>query len=334
MNKLKIKLSNKLSLEDLSYLNQLLQASIPLKGALELIETTKNKKIIKKIILDLDQGLMIEEVFPLFVDKEAADYLKCLLKNLSFKDSLSLSLAFLNKNKENIKMITKNILYPIGLLFLALSALFLFDQYGLDTIINLMKSFSTNLDSILLIRIVLRVIIYLFYFCLILVLLIILFFVNKKRITIFYILLAKYFPHSLVKTYFTQDFMSLFLVTMDLGYKTKESLEILKALFNKPLVSFLAYHLDDLLLSGHSLKEAAQQKYYDETLWKFINIASYSKDFKALLKNYLTYAEERMQNKLKRLTTALQLMSYFGIGLVIVFIYQILFLPMQALGSF
>ena len=323
-----------ISIEDLKYLNELLKSNIPLKTCLKLIENKTNKKLFDELIAKLDKGEMIENIIVLYLAKDIGLYMKNLLKNLSFSNSLELALSFYDKQNENSRYVGKAIAYPLVLLFISLTALFLFDSYGLDTILNLMKQFKTDVSSFNVIRILLRVLIYTFYILFIIVSIIILVFIKPKRITMFYILLVKYFPNSLVKTYFTEDFASLFSITLKLGYKTKDALTILKSLLNKPVVSFLAFHIDDYLLKGESLKEASKQDYYDEAFSKFINVASYTTNFTNVLENYINLSRNKIVNKMKLYASILQASSYVVIGIVIIFIYQVLFLPMQAINSF
>lgn len=330
-NKLKIQT---LKIEDLFYLNELLNSNLPIKSCLMLIKNKTNSKIIDDLICKLDKGFLIEEIIDDYLPKDISLYMKNLIKRLSFSESLKLSISFYNKNKENNKILFKSIAYPIFLLFISLTALFIFDNYGLDTILNLMNTFNVDTIAFQYFRVVLKILIYVFYFAFIAISIIVLIFINPKRITLFYIILCKYFSNSIIQIYFTEEFVSLFIIALDLGYHTKDALEILKSLKNKPLISFLAFHIDDQLMAGESLKDASNQEYYDHVLTSFINIASYSNNFTSILNNYALLAKEKIQNKMKLYTSILQLSSYVVIGIVIIFIYQVLFLPMQAINAF
>lgn len=326
--------SRKIEIEDLIYLNELLKSGISLKDSFDLLKTNNNSKLFDELLIKLDKGLMIENIIYEYLPRNISAYMKNLLKRLSFQKSLELALSFYKKNKENSDSLKKSITYPLVLLFVSLTALYLFDNYGLDSILNLMESFEVNINSFLIIRIFMKIIIVSFYLAFIIISLIILFFINEKRITLFYILISKYFRNSLIHTYFTEDFISLLVITNKLGYKTKDSLTILKGLENKKVVALLAYHVEDKLLNGESLKDAIKQNYFDDSLSKFISIASYANDFNKILESYVTLSRNKIINKTKKYTTLLQLTSYVVIGLVIIFIYQVLFLPMQAINSF
>ena len=254
-----------------------------------------------------------------------SEYLRPLIKTMTFQSALELSLSFYDKVRENEGKIEKTMLYPFVLLFVSLTALYLFDAYGLDQILEMLKSFKTDLASFTVIRILIRIVVYLFYFGMLAGVCILLYFTRNRNITIFYILCCKYLKSGLIQVYFCEEFISLFLICLELGYKTKDSLDILKALHNKPLVSFLAFHLDERLLEGDSLKEASRQPYYDETLSKFINVAVHTNDFERILSDYVQLGRKKIISYMNKLALYIQLSSYVMIGVIIIFIYQILF---------
>ncbi len=323
-----------LKLDDLISVNELLKTGLSLKQALDLIKNKDNENLIDSIIISLDKGKTIEEVIVEYLPNNISSYLNSLLKNMTFNDSLNLALAFIDKNKENTKTFTSSFLYPFVLLFVSLSALYIFDSYGLDTILNMLKTFTGDIGTIKIFRIILRVLVYIFYFLLLITLGLILYFFNNRNITLFYILICKYLPNSIVQKYFCVEFISLLNICINNGYKSKESLNILKNLHNKPIVSFLAFHLDEKLLQGDSLKQASKQDYYDYSLSKFINIASYSISFSKILNDYINLNTNLIKTKMKKLALSIQLVTYVMIGVVIIFVYQILFLPMNALANF
>lgn len=320
-----------IKIEDLFYLNELLKTNLPLKSCLMLLRNDTNKDLFDSLIEQLEKGFLIEEIINDYLPKEISKYMLSLLKKLSFNESLQLSLMFYQKSKENLKRIEKSLSYPIILLFISLTALYLFDYYALDSIIDLMRSFNIDVKSFSSFRVFIKVLIYLFYFAFIVISIIVLYFFNPKRINIFYLLICRYFKNGFIQMYFTNEFVDLLIISLRLGYKTKDALEILKSLDNKPIVALLAFHLEDKLLEGNSLKEASNQRYFDGTLEKFINIASFSKNFIDIMNNYVELTNEKLINKIKFFTKLLQGFSYVVIGIVIIFIYQVLFLPMQAI---
>lgn len=270
----------------------------------------------------------------MYLPREINPYMKALIMNMSFEESIKLSLSFYKESKENSDDLSKALLYPLILLFITLSAIYLFDAYGLDAIMEMLKSFDSDIKSFTVMRVILRIIVYIFYYGMLIMFVLALYFLNDKNISLFYILMSKYFPDSIVQVYFCEQFISMFLICYRLGYKTKESIEILNSLHTKPIVSLLSFHMEEKLLKGATLKEASVQKYYDSTLTKYLNIALLSRDFNRILSDYVTLSKRKIKRKIKQLSSVVQISSYVGVGLVIVFIYQVLFLPMQALSNF
>ena len=164
--------------------------------------------------------------------------------------------------------------------------------------------------------------------------LIIIYFRQPKRITLLYIFISKYFSNSLFNIYYCEQFVSLLLICVNHGYKTKESLQLLKKMKSKPIVAFLAFHLDDYLLKGESFKEAVKQNYYDISLSKYIKLANYTNDFSNIINSYLLITREKIKRKMKQFALTIQLATYLIIGAIIIFIYQLLFMPMQAITMY
>ena len=335
MGSLKKMFSKKeISIEDLSYISKLIEANIPLNQALDLIKNKKNKYLFDDINASLQNGKMIEDIIPNYLPKQIREYMIPLLKSNSFSSALSLSLEFYDKHKTGENKLLSSIAYPCILLFVSITVLYLFDLYGMDTIFNLLSSFNSNLQIYQNIRLIFKIIINVFYYALLIIVLLLVFFLQPKRITLLYMFMSKHFPNSLINTYYSEEFISLLLICVSRGYKTKQALTILKGMKSKPIVSFLAFHLDEALLEGDSLKDAVKKQYYDISLSRFIKIANYTNDFAAMLDSYTKLARDRINNKMKRYALTIQISTYAFIGIIVIFIYQILFMPMQALSSF
>lgn len=323
-----------MSLDDLSYISKLIETNISLHQSLEIIKNKRNKTMIDSIISSLNSGKMIEEIIIDYLPKQVKNYLLPLLKTLSFSEALSLSLDFNEKHTNNENKILGQIAYPCVLLFVTVTVLYLFDLYGMDTIFDLIKTFNADLKLYQSMRVLFRIIISVFYYGLLLGTLLLIVFIQPKRISLLYVFLSKYFPNSLINTYYSEEFVSLLLILVNRGYKTKLALSILKSMKTKPIVSFLAFHMDESLLEGESLKEAAKKSYYDLSLSKFIKIANYTNEFSNMLSSYIKFAREKITRKMKKYTFTIQITTYSFIGVIVIFIYQILFIPMQTLSTY
>lgn len=330
----KILFKKTISIEDLTYISKLVNTNLSLQQTLQLLKNKTNAKIFDAIIYELDEGKMIEEIIVYYLPKQIGDYMIPLLKTLSFSYALSLSLEFYEKHKDNQNKLIGEIAYPCILLFVTMTVLYLFDLYGMDTIFGLIDTFGVNLKIYEGIRIIFRVIINIFYYGLLIGALLLTIFMQPKRISILYVFLSKHFPNSLITTFYSEEFVSLLQICVDKGYKTKEALAILRNMKAKPIVSFMAFHMDESLLQGETLKEASRKNYYDLALSRFIKIANYTNEFSKMLASYSSLAKEKIERKMKRYTLTIQLCTYSFIGVIVIFIYQILFVPMQALSAY
>ena len=323
-----------LSVEDVSYLSKLLNTNMPVGECFTLLENRANKEIFADIRNKLDQGEMIESVIKDHLPKQLKTYVISLLNTLSLSASLSLALKFDQKAQEGQRELINSLAYPLILLFITMTSLYLFDLYGIDSIFTLISTFDADLKLFDSLRLVFRIVINVFYYLVLILFILSLFFFKPANVIILYIFVSKYLPNSLLNIHYSQEFMALFLICSKAGYKTRQSLEILKAMTSKPVISFLAFHLDESLMEGESLKEATRKNYYDSSLSRFIKIANYTNEFSEVIGSYVELSRERIRRRIKRYTSALQMMTYIFIGLIIIFIYQILFMPMQAISMY
>lgn len=335
MGSLRRILSEKLlSIEDLSYLSKLLDTNLSLNECFELLENKHNKEIFAQIRKRLNNGELIENIIRDFLPKQIKSYMVSLLPTLSLSAALSLSLKFCERQDEEKQILVSSLAYPLILLFITVTSLYLFDLYGIDPIFNMIGTFEADIALFSDIRMVFRIIINILYYGILLLFVLGLIFTRPSRIIMLYIFVSRHFPNSLINIYNSQEFMSLLLVCADHGYKTRQALGILKNMKNKPVVSFLAFHMDESLMEGETLKEAARSRYYDSSLSRFIKIANYTNDFSAIITSYVELAREKMHERIRKYTFTIQFTTYLFIGTIIIFIYQILFMPMQAISIY
>ena len=322
------------SIQELDYLNELLASGLPLQTCLNLIEDKRNNKIIKIISKKLNEGKIIEEIIFEYIPTNIKVYLKGLINKLSFMESLHLSLQFYRRKNNNFNILQKKLSYPLILLFCCLSALFLFDKYGLNTIISLLKSFDVDFNLFKIFRYILRFLVYLIYLCFVLLAIAYLYFKNPKRIGMFYLFISKYAISKYLKMYYCSEFMEFYNVCKNAGYNSRDILEILRSLKDNPVISLLAFHLSKKLLEGETLSSASNQDYFDPLLGKFLLLGSYAKNFSDIVDNYIVLSRYKIENFIKMFTAFVQFSSYTLIGFAIIFIYQVMFLPMQAIVNF
>ena len=326
--------SKTLSLEDISYLSKLLNTNMSINECFTLLENRQNREIFTDIRKKLDEGEMIENVIKDYLPRQLKTYVISLLSTLSLAVSLSLSLKFEQRSQEGKKELINSLAYPLILLFITMTSLYLFDLYGIDSIFSLISSFEADIGLFDSLRTVFRIVINIFYYLVLALFVLALFFFKPTNVIMLYIFVSKHMPNSLLNIHYSQEFMSLFLICSEAGYKTRQALEILKAMKSKPVISFLAFHLDESLMEGESLKDATKKNFYDSSLSRFIKIANYTNEFSEVIGSYVELSREKIRRRIKRYTGTLQMTTYVFIGLIIIFIYQILFMPMQAISMY
>ena len=318
---------------DLLSLDRLLNSDIDLKNALSLIRTRQNQKIIEAIIRKLDRGMTINEVFPNYLKAEFKTYFIALAPYLGLREDLHLSLRLFLEKKDLAASIQKALAYPLGMLMISLAGVYLFNTYCFEALLEAFSAMNTNLAGLKFFKEILDIMISAIFILMIFAFILILYFTRPKRQVLSYVFLLKYLSFSVLKDYFTNEFMIYFRECQNLGIKTYDTIAILKRLKDKPLISYLAHEIDKALLKGNDLKEALSLPIIDERLVYFIKIATSTANGQEMIKLYLDDFKKRFQSLCLKVAKSLQVVAYTLIGLLIIFVYQILFIPMSMLGG-
>ncbi len=322
-----------LSEGDLEALVTLLESDIALADAFSLLETKANKPIFDAITTRLKTGEPIDKVFVDFLDKRYISTFKAFISYLSLQKTLTLMMEVDKREADFLRSIGKDLMYPLALLVFSIVGIYLFNGYCFEPLLNSMSQFSSDITGIYVFRTVLDIVITVIFVLLLIAGSLFLYFIRPKRMVLAYVLLQRYWSTSILKEYLTSRFVLFFAECYKIGLKTKDSIDILKNLRARPLVAFLANTIDKGLLQGDTMTQAMQTPYLDEKIARFIKIAQYSGAMGPMLESYMTQFQMRFTNFCKRLAKAIQTLSYGMIGLVIIFIYQILFIPMGVLGG-
>ena len=320
--------------EELEAISGLLNAGLSISDSLCIIKNRYNASIVKDLEQRLDNGELIEKIFIDYLSPEFHNYFKAFISYLSFRDSLSLMISIKTKELNNKERTVKELTYPICLLLAVIVAIILFNGLCFDSLIKTMTVFKTDLSYLIIFKEIIDILVRLMIVIFVIILLMLWYFTRKKRIVYAYILLQKYCPRSMIKEYFSANFITYYLECLKLGIKTKDSINILKSFKHQPLISFIAFHVDEAFLSGKDMKEAMKNPFLDSKVSRFINIAIYSNNIETMLETYLKNFDYRFSRYCRKLSKIIQIFSYVSIAIVIIFIYQILFIPMSIIGGF
>ncbi len=322
-----------LSSEDLEALNILLKTDLSLNDAFDIIKNKKNAQAFATITERLKNGELIEVIFQDHLEGELKVSFKAFSSYLSFKKTLDLILTIKEREGQLLRNVAKEIAYPLGLLSFSLIGIYLFNSYCFDPLLGSMGQLTSGLDSLYIFKNLLDLAITVVFIVMLVILSMILYFLRPKKMVLAYVILQKYLPNSVLKEYLTSQFVLFFKECYMIGLKTKDSIEVLKHLHFKPLIAFMASNVDKGLLDGKGMVGAMHNPYLDERIERFIKIALYSGEMSAMLEGYLVQFQNRFKRYCQKWSKAIQLLSYCLIGLVIIFIYQILFIPMGIIGG-
>ena len=322
------------SINDIKFLSKLIDTKMPIKTCLDIISSSKTKGISNDISKKLDEGELFEDIISDYVPKDISKYFEKLIKLLGFNKTIDISLNIIETRKKNIDDVLGKALYPLILMFVSIIALIIFDNFGLDSIIQMMSSFIDDLSLISLFRGVFSIVTKVLFIILILVIGICIAWFGFNKQVFIYEFINKIFKDNIINVYFTNEFINLYTIIINNGYKTKEALDIIKELDNMKICSCIADEVSNSLKEGNDLVNSVDIEELDSSLSKFFMIASYSKDYLSILLSYLEYSKAKVNIFIKKVTAYIQGSSYAVIGLIIIFVYQLLFMPMQAITGF
>ncbi len=300
-----------------------------------IIESKENIIIVNEIKQDLNNGVNIEESFREFIQEDIKKYFDSFIIFIPFSMALKLSLDLYTKNLENKNKIINKVKYPIVMLILSFIGIILFYQLVFNKLMEFALTFDVDFTHIFLTKNLILSFVLVIITVLIIILLIYVYLrFNHDKYLLCYIMICKYFKGNFFVKINTYSFVSFYIVCYKNGIKTLDTINLLKSLKSKIIVSFIANHLEIILVKGNSFKDALVNDYVDSKLIKFINIAMYTDTFDKMLEQYLHDSDELFERNSKLVTNFISFVSYSLIAILIVSVYQIILLPLSILGNF
>lgn len=322
-----------LDIETLGNISLLMNGGFSLQQTMQILQCEENRETFEAIDAHLANGQSVDGFMTEYCPKEIRGYLKGFLLCMNLRDALCASLHVVSEEKKEKEILLKGCLYPCMLLAGMLAGIFLFASYVLPSMLSLMNSLAIDETGgyeqlSVLVRLFSIV-------CMILILacgLALVYFLSPEKISATYALLAARFPDSLLVKMATRDFIRFFLECSKHHASTYESLRMLSEIHEKPLVALIAHSLNTSLLSGWSLEEAMKRSPVESALIRFIHIAAMANECTGMLEGYLSMCTKRTEASIRRFSKNVQLFSYTLIGIVLIFVYSVLMLPMSMLS--
>lgn len=318
---------------DLEGISRLLDSGFSFKDCLILLENEENEKTFKRLIQKLEEGYGIEECIGEVVDFKMKPTLVSLLSFLQLKDAIQLTLKLEDYDQSTKQQLIKSLMAPLTMLLGCLLGISLFSQLCFPSLYGMLESFNLTMGWIQGASTILNKLTQFLLIILLLCFLIFLYFKQPKRIVFGYLLLCRLHLSKTFRLFLSTQFAVYFNECAKLGNSTQQILLILQQLKSKPLIVFLAYHVEQALLKGETMENAMAVLYLDPSLHRFMQIACHSSSLNEMLTSYIYQNEEKGKELCKKWTKQITMFAYISIGILIVLIYQILLLPLSIIGQ-
>jgi len=224
-----------------------------------------------------------------------------------------------------------DMVYPIGLLVIACIGLYLFDVYMIPQAVSIASSFGADASFYLALETVLstffRYLPWALGFILLPVICIIL---RPSWMFAVYCLFYRRHCFGLWVRRVTQVFAGIYLIGLRQGLSTRQILSMLEN-NDHCIVKRIAEKINEESMQGESYGQVMQKAELDPVFLKALRLSYYGQDGIRMTEAYVTNNEIRMNRTMHRFVTAVQIVSYLCIGIIIVLIYRVLLIPMTLL---
>lgn len=304
-----------------------------LQDAMNLIDVKEKKESFQSIRRRLLHGEQLSDFFAEYLPKSYSTYFSGFIQWLPFLESLLLTSRIRTKEIEQTKAMIKGMIYPMILLLGVLAGILVFNTTVLPEMLSMMSGFGLEGDSYKkaaeVITISTKVFVVIAGFSVLVAMIAL----SKRNIVKTYQLLSRILPDSILAGSASSDFARFYLECVRMKIPTRESLSILKNIQEKPLVQFIAQELDSSLQQGKAMEKAIDSPYVEKALSRFFRIAIYASNCEQMLEGYLKMVQMRSEVRIKRFTKVVQCCAYLTIGIVVIFVYQILMMPMTMIQT-
>ena len=312
---------------------RLMSSGLTLQETLSLLETPANRNAFNAVKNALEHGRQPSDFFPSICPGVYRSYLAGFLKCLPFAEALRLCIEIVAGEETQKKEYFQGLFYPCMMFLCTVAGVTLFNEFCFPPLLSLLESFHVSSDEYTLLRIMIRIAGILIASGITACTLFILWCRRESRQISAYLFFAKHFPSSVFVQYESADFIRYFLQCIRMHVPTRESIQILKTVPHRPVITFLAGVMEKSLQYGEPFHEAVEMPWLDPSLIRFMNIACFSLEMETMLESYLEMSKERSRKQCRRVTRLVQILSYSAIGVILILIYQIMLLPMKLLGG-
>ncbi len=327
------KQNHTLQIEECIALKQLLESGFTLQDAITILYDKNNKEIFDSLVKRLNNGESITAFFHFYCPKKYQPLFESFIQCMPFLESLSTCIEIVQAEDKNRKEMIHGMFYPTMLFVGVIVGVYLFNELILPNMIGLLAGFQIQSNQYVLLQSIIRYSIR--FLCMVVIFtgFMVLFLFQKKQIVRSYQLISQYFPNGIFVQTISSQFARFFLECQKRNISTKDTLEILMHVHEQPCVSYIASILHQHLLKGETMMQALLETHIEKTLLRFFRIAIISSNCEEMLEGYLEMVQLKKVIAIKRFSRYIQLLSYSLIGVVMIFVYQILMVPMTMLQN-
>ena len=316
---------------DCEGISRLLNSGFSLTETLDLLQSKDNTAAFDHLRKELAQGKLLSACFTDITPRIYRRHLSAFLQYLPFPEALALTVSITRESDAMRKKYLRNLLYPSLLFIGTVLGMVIFNEFCFPALYSLIESFNGDPSLYLHMHTVIRILTSAVILVLVITFFILLWIMVKGIQIKSYQFMQKHFPDSMLIQYVSAEFIRFFRECIHCNIHTRKTLQIIADIPNRPLTAYLAATVSESLSQGTRFLEAVDSPALDSLLLKFIRIAVYSSDLENMLTGYLDLSQQRLDRQCRRITNTVQLISYAMIGVVLVFVYQVLMLPMNIL---
>ena len=308
-----------------------MKAGYSFNECMNYLESEHNAEIFRIAKEKMMKGEKIQDWISGFFMKSISSKMETFLNFLPVSEALSLSITLHQQESDSRKQMMKWTAYPVAMFLISLVGVVFFCLLCMPSLIDMMKEFDVSSFGIelmyhgLLITALVLIVFVLVGICLLIWL------SSKKRIVMCVVVLYRLSLGYLVEKELSLRFAQLYFECIRMGIPTKTALEMLQECKNDPLTVFLAWHIDQVLLNGGNLEQAMKIQYLEPSLGKIMKTAILSGEPIELLSGYLKVSIYRKEKRMQKLAKGIQVAAYGFVAMMILLIYQVLFLPLSML---
>lgn len=322
-----------LQIEDCIALKHLLESGFSMKDAINILYDKQNKDVFDCILMRLNHGESLNTFFHEYCPKKYRALFESFIQCMPFLESISTCIEIIQSENKNRKEMMNGMFYPSMLLIGVIVGVYLFNELILPNMIGLLAGFQMQSNKYVILQNIIRYGIRLSFIIVLFSICMFVFLLQKKQVVNTYQFISQYFPNGIFVQTISARFARFFLECQKRNISTKDTLEILIQVHEQPCVSYIASILNHHLLKGETMMQALNKTHIEKTLLRFFKIAIISSNCEEMLEGYLEMVQLKKTIAIKRFSRYIQLFSYSLIGVVMIFVYQILMVPMTMLQN-